>query len=160
MPIATQSWQWLGAWTNGFAASDLNSLANGSQFTSTLSAPQIDNETGTPATHIAFEFTAGGSMTATTNGHILIALRPRLSDGTTYASSADGATVAGHLPWVNYPYATILLRPTASTEGQQSPLIPLRIGLFTVVAWNRSGVALPASGNMIKYRRANVIVSS
>lgn len=160
MPTSTQSWAWKESWTNGVAASDLNSLANGSQKESTLTAPVIDNETGTPGTHIAFEFVAGGSMTATTNGHILIALRPRLSDGSTYASSTDGATTTGHLPWANYPYATILLRPTAATEGQQSPLIPIRIGLFQIVVWNRSGVALPASGNMIKFRRANVIVSS
>lgn len=139
------------SWSNGFAASDLNSLANGSMITSSLSAPQIDNTTGNPYTRVVFSFVAGASMTASANGHILVGLVPLMPDGTNYASGSDGATTSNHYPWFQYPNIGIGLRSVASTERQIGgwvQILPMKYKVFVV---NRSGVALPSSGNMVQY---------
>lgn len=136
------------SWVTGFAASDLNSLANGSAKTSTGTA--IDN-TGTGSkTRIVLRFLAGSSLTAAANGHILVFLLPSY-DGTNYVSHTDGATTSSHAPWYQYPTIAIGLRNTAAQENQMGgpvQLLPLK---YKLVAINRTGVTLPASGNAIDY---------
>lgn len=144
-----------GAWTDAFGASDLNSLANLNEAHSSLSAPQIDNETA-PWLWIEFEF-VGGSITPTTGGNIVGFLRPRGSDGSTYISGAAGSG-AGITQILNVPHAVMLLRPTAAGILVRSGLVGIPPGFYAVGLQNRAGANLAASGNMLRYRLVREVI--
>lgn len=146
------------SWSNAFSSSDLNSLATNGQKTSSLTSPVIDNTITSPATLVMFEFTAGSAFTAATAGHLIVGLAPLLSDNTSYPSSTDGTTVASWIPWMNYPFAIIMLRATSSTEAQRSRPVQIEPGKYQPFLINRSGSTLPASGNMVKYTLFNPAV--
>jgi hypothetical protein len=140
-----------GAWTAAVGTSDLNSLANGSQFTSTLTAPQIDNSAGA---WLYAEFEVSLAALSPTNGaNIIVFLIPETSTAGTYATGDDGATAGNQARWQNGPYAAIALNTKASNaQTQLSSLVPIQARKYKLAVINRSGVALAASGNLVKYR--------
>jgi hypothetical protein len=150
--MAVETWSPVAlTWTACFAAADLNSLANGSQITSSLTSPHLVNDTGNPATMILFEWIAGGSMSPSGTPTIIAGAVPLLSDGTNYAGGTDGATTAQHYPWFQYPHAAIPLRVMTVQDRQVAGPVPIWPGRYRFFAINRSGVSLPGSGNMIRY---------
>lgn len=151
--MAVETWSPVAlTWNVCFAAADLNSLANGSQITSSLSSPHLTNDTGNPATMILFEFIPGSSFTPGNNATIIAGCVPLLSDGTNYASGTDGATASQHYPWFQYPSAAITLRTgVTAVERQMAGPVPIWPGRYRFFAINRSGAALPSSANQIRY---------
>lgn len=139
-----------GTWVNSFAAADLNALANGSVAISSLSAPQVNNGTSLDF-FVQFEF-AGGSIAPTTGANLVAVLLPLLSDGVTYADGEAGATVANQPVVLAHPYALLLLRTKVASQNVRSNPILLPPGGYKVALLNRAGVALAATGNMLKHR--------
>lgn len=140
-----------GTWADGFGTSDLNSLANGSLISSSLSAPQVDNAAGARLM-VQFQVTLA-SLSPTTGAHVVVFLIPETTTSGTYATGSDGASAADQYKWQNYPYATIALRQTASTgQVQKSRLIQIDPERYKIAIINRSGVAFAASGNQVSWR--------
>lgn len=139
------------SWNDGFAASDLNALASGSQFTSTLTAPQVDNSSGA---NLYAEFEVNlAALSPTTGAHIIVFLVPEISSGGSYMTGDDGTTTANQVRWQNFPYAIVSLTLKASTaQLQQSGLVQLQAKQYKIGIINRSGSALAASGNMVRWR--------
>jgi hypothetical protein len=139
------------AWAAGFAAADLNSLANVTQKTSSLASPQIDNSGAAPDMFVQFEVVLA-SLTPVAAGNVLVVCVPLASDGGS-VSSTDGTGTGNQVPWQNYPHAAIALRTGAGAQVQQSPPISLPPGQYRLALINRAGVALAASGNMVSWRK-------
>lgn len=149
--MATFKWSTPGAWAAGFAAADMNSLANGSVVLSSLGAPQVDNRT-TLELYVQFEF-VGGSISPAAAADVLAFLLPLDSTGAAYMDGEAGSTVINQPVWLNYPYAAIGLRlKAASTQLQQSGVVLCPPGGYKIGLLNRSGVALAASGNQLNWR--------
>lgn len=148
--MAVESWS-AEAWADAMTT-DLNSLANNGQITKTSAT--LDNETGAPYTLIEFEFTAGGSIAATSGALIIAGLVPLMSDGSNYPTGTDGTTTANHYQRVNYPHCAISFQATTVNPfRQKGGPIPLPPGTFRFFAVNFLGAAFPASGNVLRYRR-------
>lgn len=140
-----------GAWTPGFAAGDLNALANGSLFSSSLVAPQIDNANGANL-FVQIEVSLA-AFSPTAGANILVSLIPESATLNTYMTGSDGATIADQYKWQNYPYAILALRTTAaSPQVQRSQMIQIAPERYKLAVVNRAGVALAATGNQVLWR--------
>lgn len=139
------------SWTAGFGSTELNSLANNSQDSSSLTAPQIDNSGGT-ASYVQFEVTLG-ALSPTAGATIIAFLIPETITAGIYVTGGDSATANDQARWQNGPNAIIALRLTASTaQTQRSNMIPIGPERYKVALINRAGVALAASGNQLYWR--------
>ena len=140
-----------GAWANEFNAADLNSLANGAQKTSTLTAPHIDNSTAGQL-YAQVEVTLA-AFTPLAGANVIVVLIPETQTAGTYMTGTDGGTAVDQVRWQNYPNAVIALRQTASAaQVQRSGLIPIANERYKVALINRAGAALAASGNQVAAR--------
>ena len=140
-----------GAFSASFAAADLNTLANNSAFTSTLTAPQIDN-TGGSFLFAQFEVSLA-AFTPTVGANCIVALIPETRTAGTYVTGSDGATVNDQHRWQNYPHSIIALRVTGSAaQVQRGGLVSIAPEKYRVYFINRSGGPLAASGNMVFHR--------
>jgi hypothetical protein len=129
------------------ATTELNGLANGSQATG---ATVIDNAGG--STEVQFSIFLA-ALSPGVAADIRVALIPCASDGTLLATGTDGATLAGHYPFINFPSAVIALRTTATAaQTQFSRAVPIEPGFYRASVINRAGVALAASGNILSAR--------
>lgn len=156
--MALVTWSGNPAFADCFAAGDLNALASLGQKTSTLAAPFVDNSVDL-ALFAQFEASLA-ALSPAAGAHLIVVLAPLLNDGAAYATSGDGTTAANQIPYVNYPHAMIALRTTATAaQAQQSSPIPLPPGKFQPLLINRAGVALAASGNMVRVRKFSEAVA-
>lgn len=138
-------------WTNGFGATDLNSLANGSQKTSTLTAPQIDNSTAGQL-YVQFEVVLA-ALSPTAGASVIVVLIPETRTSGAYVAGTDGATVETQVRWQNYPYAIVALTQGASAaQTQRSVRVEVLNERYKVALINRAGTALAASGNQVAWR--------
>lgn len=146
-----------GTWAPGFAAGDLNSLAAGSQKTSSLASPQVDNTFG--SLNIELEVTLG-AISPAAGANVIVVLIPETQTAGTYATSADGATAATQARWQNFPYAIVALTQGAGAAQVQPCMpIPVKNGRYRIALINRAGVALAASGNQVAWRLTSELVS-
>lgn len=140
-----------GAWTAGMATADLNSLADGGQKTSTLTAPQVTNTTA-GALYVQFEVVLG-TLSPAAGANVIAFLIPETQVANTYVTGLDGTSAADQYRWQNYPYDIIALRLSATSgQTQRSRLVPIANERYKVVLINRAGVALAASGNQLSWR--------
>jgi hypothetical protein len=146
-----------GAWADGFAAADLNALANGGLAISSLTAPIIDNSAGANL-FVQFEVVLA-ALSPIVGANMLPFLVPETSVANTYMTGSTGTTSNDHYRWQNGPYAVVGLRFTASSaQTQRSPLIQIAPERYIFGLINRSGVALAATGNQVRYRLISEVV--
>lgn len=141
--MATAKWLARSSWTDAFAASNFNALANGAGVLSTATA--LDNGTNLHFyADLSFRMVTS-SMSPTAGAHLAFYLLPLLDDGSTYPDSTNTAT-AGDQPGITYYVGSMALRTTAGAVQNgmiRGILIPPGTAKWYVV--NRSGVALPSS---------------
>lgn len=139
-------WSGAGSYSAGPAnwlTAELNALANSSGNTlSTLGAP-VQNTAGWIFADV--EFVAGGTMTPVAGAFIEVWLL-RALDGANYEDGS--ATVAPGRPAdITIPVrAGTTITPRAGSPGQVLPP-----GFYKPIARNLTGVALPATGNLIRF---------
>lgn len=140
-----------GAWSAGFAGSDLNALAHSGQKTSSLASPHVDNATA-GATYAQVEI-ALGALSPTVGGVVIVVFIPETTVAGTYMTGEDGTTGNDQYRWMNYPHAVLALRLTASSaQIQRSGLIQIAAERYRLAVINRAGVALAATGNSVSWR--------
>ncbi len=136
------------AWADAFGSTNLDALAaNSVKISTTTIDTRATREFG-----IMFEFTTTSTMSPTGAADVVVMLLPVSSDGTNYVDGEDGTTVANQPVFVNVPHEVLGLRIKAtSAQRVISQMIPVPPGLYKAALLNRSGVPLPATGNMVKY---------
>lgn len=128
---------------------ELNSLANSTSDTTGFSAlsAEIDNEAGL-FQYIDLELfidTQGSARAAGAAVHVMIAAA--VDNTPTYPADSN-APLVDQLTAFNFDAATTARRLTKYNIG----IPPLKFKLY---AWNKTGQALAASANTLKYRRHN-----
>jgi len=135
------------AGTSGYLAvttglsTELNALANGS-----LSAASgaIDNSAGQKAIYVDVEFNAGGTFTPVTPAYMWVWFL-RSIDGTNYEDGSSSVQP------VRPPDAVVPITAGSSiTPRNNRPQCVMPPGKFKVLALNKTGATLPATGNTIK----------
>lgn len=120
---------------------ELNALANGSVC---AVSSAVTNETGGGLyTFIDYSLTLA-SLTPTTGGFLIVMLTPTL-DGTNYADVLSGD--------LDRWSTTMIVETSASAKLLMKENVPIPPLDFKLAVYNQAGVALGATGNILKYRR-------
>jgi hypothetical protein len=100
---------------------------------------------------MGLSYVAGAALTTVAPAYLAFYLYPLSDDASHYGDGRFGSAAAGPPPG-GYQIGTIGFAAAASTTiwGQimNIPIIPAK---FKIVLYNQAGIALPASGNTLKY---------
>src|SRR5690349_13230772 len=141
------TFQWVAPETIGTALStEMNSLANSTSDTTGFCAlsSEINNESGLYQ-YIDLELHLATQGSARSSGAVVYVMISAAVDNTPTYPDDSNAAYAQILAAFQFDAATTARTLTA----QNLPIPPLKFKLY---AWNKTGQALAASGNTLKYR--------
>ncbi len=146
-----QKWGDLSSWTDGAFNSSSSDLNIGSFVTGygVLGSGVISNSGLDLYMDVSFQCT---SISPGTNPFFALYLLPVFNDGSTYADGATGSTAANQ-PTASFLVGTVTLRTEASVaQNVMFRGIVIPPGSFKLYFLNMSGVTMPATGTVCKYR--------
>lgn len=135
-------------WQSAFG-SEINSIVNGNAI---LSSINIGN--GTALDEFMDISISLGSITPVAPNFIGFYIHPFNQDGSTYGDGRFSSSAAGP-PASTYYRGNIVLVAAAQVQTGVVTGIVLPPGDFKLVMYNRAGVTLASSANVIKYRTYN-----
>ena len=138
-----------------YLSTALNSLANDAIDANGAAI----NNTSNLATHMDIELTiASLDLSGQSNPCVDIYLIESVDGGTDYDNVTDAVTADGSMPPADKVCTRIGLRPFTEAEVKTAvkSMIPIPPGHFKLCPRNRTGGALPATGNILSYRTYNL----
>lgn len=138
-----------------YLTTELNSLANDA----IEAGGAAINNSSNLATHMDIELTiASLDLSAQTSPCIDVYLIESVDGGTDYDNVTDAVTAEASMPPTDKICTRIGLRPFTEAEVKTAikSMIPIPPGHFKLCPRNKTGVALPASGNILSYRTYNL----
>lgn len=134
---------------------DLNSLANNG----IVSRGAAINNSSNLSTHMDLELTiASLDLSGQTSPSVDIYMIESVDGGTDFDNVTDAATADASMPPTDKVCTKIGLRPHTGAEVKTAvkSMIPIPPGHFKLCPRNKTGVALPATGNVLSYRTYNL----
>jgi len=138
-----------------YLTTELNSLANDA----IEAGGAAINNSSNLATHMDIELTiASLDLSAQTSPCIDVYLIESVDGGTDYDNVTDAVTAEASMPPTDKICTRIGLRPFTEAEVKTAikSMIPIPPGHFKLCPRNKTGVALPAEGNILSYRTYNL----